>query len=187
VQHDKIYVEAVLQSRHVGWGLSLRRAFSFTAGCLLELALLVLALVWGGVFHRPVLANIHWSWYCALIGIVASVPPFAFFVWTLNSRLHACSRHKELMERLLRPLFGHWNIMQLLVISLIAGISEEAFFRGAIQGSLEARVGMILGLILASIAFGACHLITWTCTWTFRGPATATAAKRSCSSAATAW
>lgn len=62
----------------------------------------------------------------------------------------------------LRPLVGKWSILQLLVISLIAGISEEALFRGAIQGSLADRVGVIPSLLLASVAFGACHLLSWT-------------------------
>lgn len=66
------------------------------------------------------------------------------------------------MESLLRPLFGKWSILQLAIISLCAGISEEAFFRGAIQGSLAERVGVITALVLASGLFGAFHLITWT-------------------------
>jgi uncharacterized protein len=66
------------------------------------------------------------------------------------------------MNSLLRPLFGNWSVLQLLVISVIAGISEEAFFRGAIQGSLADRFGAMTALALASVAFGAAHLITWT-------------------------
>ena len=66
------------------------------------------------------------------------------------------------MGSLLQPLFGKWSILQLLVISVIAGISEEAFFRGAIQGSLADRVNVILAVVLASALFGAFHLITWT-------------------------
>ena len=49
-----------------------------------------------------------------------------------------------------------------MAISLIAGISEEAFFRGAIQGSLADRVNVILAVVLASALFGAFHLLTWT-------------------------
>ncbi len=59
-------------------------------------------------------------------------------------------------------MFGKWSILQLLVISLIAGISEEAFFRGAIQGSPTDRVNVILAVVFASALFGACHLLTWT-------------------------
>ena len=66
------------------------------------------------------------------------------------------------MESLFRPLFGNWSVLQLCVISLVAGISEEAFFRGAIQGSLADRVNVIVAVVLASALFGAFHLLTWT-------------------------
>ena len=33
---------------------------------------------------------------------------------------------------------------------------------GAVQGSLADRVGMSMALVLASVLFGAAHLITWT-------------------------
>ena len=65
------------------------------------------------------------------------------------------------MESLLRPLFGNWSLLQLFAISLVAGLSEEAFFRGAIQGSLADRVNVILAVVLASALFGAFHLLTW--------------------------
>jgi membrane protease YdiL (CAAX protease family) len=137
------------------------RKLSVFTGCLFELALLVVAVLWGRLFHRPALLDLHWCLNAALIGIVAAIPPFLFFLWTLNSRLHAFFRHRQLMESLLRPLFGNWSVLQLFAISLVAGISEEAFFRGAIQGSLADRVGWGLALVLASVVFGAAHLITW--------------------------
>jgi CAAX protease family protein len=129
---------------------------------VLELALLVFAFLWGGLFHRPPLLDLYWNLNAALIGIVAVIPPFLFLLWTLNSVVPICSHHRHLFEAVLRPLFGKWSILQLLVISLIAGVSEESFFRGAIQGSLADRVGVIPALVLASLAFGACHLLTWT-------------------------
>jgi hypothetical protein len=140
----------------------LSRKLSFSTGCLFELALLVFASVWSWLFHRPALLDVHWSLNAALIGIVAAIPPFGFFLWTLNSRLRVFSRHKQLMESLLRPLFGHWSVLQLFTISVVAGVSEEAFFRGAIQGSLADRVNVIVAVVLAAALFGAFHLLTWT-------------------------
>jgi len=140
----------------------LSRKLSFSTGCLFELALLVVAVLWGWLFHRPALLDFHWRLTTAFIGIVAAIPPFVFFLWTLNSSLHVFSRHRQLMESLLRPLFGNWSILQLFAISLVAAISEEAFFRWAIQGSLADHVNVILAVVLASALFGAFHLITWT-------------------------
>jgi uncharacterized protein len=140
----------------------LDRKLSFSTGCLFELALLVCAVLCGWLFHRPGLTDIQWSLKSVLVGIVAAIPPFMFFIWTLNSKLRLCSHHRHLFESLLLPLLGRWSILQLLVISLVAGISEEAFFRGAIQGSLADRIGVMMALVLASVLFGAAHLITWT-------------------------
>jgi membrane protease YdiL (CAAX protease family) len=139
-----------------------RRELSFATGCLFELALLVLALLWGWLFHRPAFTDLLWSLKCAGLGVAAALPPFAFFLWTLNSRLPLFSPHRQLLASVLRPVFGKWSILQLLAISLIAGVSEEALFRGALQGSLSDRVGVIGALVLASGLFGACHLLTWT-------------------------
>jgi uncharacterized protein len=141
---------------------TLNRRPSFFVGCAFELALLVLAVLWGWLFHRPALLDLRWTFNAVLIGTIAAIPPFLFFLWTLNSQLKVCSRHRELMEFLLRPLLGNWSIVQLAVISICAGISEEAFFRGAIQGSLADRVGWGWALVLSSALFGAAHLITWT-------------------------
>ncbi|HWI57421.1 MAG TPA: CPBP family intramembrane glutamic endopeptidase, partial [Bacillota bacterium] len=58
--------------------------------------------------------------------------------------------------------FKDWSVLQLAILSLIAGIGEEALFRGAIQGSLAERVGLTLAVALSSALFGASHLITWT-------------------------
>jgi uncharacterized protein len=85
------------------------------------------------------------------------------FVWgSLCHRRALVDLRWSLRCTLLRPIFGSWSVLQLAVISIIAGFSEEAFFRGAIQGSLAARVGVPVALLLASLLFAALHLITWT-------------------------
>jgi membrane protease YdiL (CAAX protease family) len=128
----------------------------------LELALFVLALVWGRFFGQPILRCIHWTLKAALAGVLGAIPPFIFFIWTLRSKLPVFSHHQHLLGSLLRPWLGKWSILQLLVISVIAGVSEEALFRGAIQGSLADRVGAVLAVVLASGLFGAVHLLSWT-------------------------
>jgi len=140
----------------------MKRELSFSVGCLCELALLVLALLWGCLFHRSALANLHWSLSCTLIGIAAAIPPFTFFRWTLKSNLLVFIHHRHLMESLVLPIFGKWSILQLAIISILAGISEEAFFRGALQGSLTGYIGVPGALVLASLLFAATHPITWT-------------------------
>jgi membrane protease YdiL (CAAX protease family) len=51
---------------------------------------------------------------------------------------------------------------QLAVISLLAGVCEEVFFRSVIQGGLARHIGTISALALASVIFGVFHLVTKT-------------------------
>jgi len=46
----------------------------------------------------------------------------------------------------------------LLSFALLPGISEELFFRGLVQRGLQARLGPIASIALASLCFGALHL-----------------------------
>src|SRR5437764_758125 len=41
---------------------------------------------------------------------------------------------------------------------MVAGTSEEAGFRGYMQGPLERRYGPVMGIAITSIAFGLAHL-----------------------------
>jgi len=64
------------------------------------------------------------------------------------------------VEIRIRPLFVGWTWWQLGVLSILAGIAEECFFRGLIQGGLVNAGGMLLGILAASVLFGMAHLLT---------------------------
>jgi membrane protease YdiL (CAAX protease family) len=61
-----------------------------------------------------------------------------------------------------RPDFSHIPFATLLLTILmsaaVAGISEEAGFRGYMQGLLERRYGPVLGIAITSFVFGLAHL-----------------------------
>ena len=97
-----------------------------------------------------------------MLGIIAVVPLFAFLVWVAKSRSKLMVEHRILVRTLIRPLASDWSILQIAALSVCAGIAEEAFFRGAIQASLDGRIGEKLALVVASIAFGVVHPITRT-------------------------
>jgi membrane protease YdiL (CAAX protease family) len=139
-----------------------KHRISFLAGCGFEVALLGGAFAWGWIFGCAPFADASFGIRAATIGVAAAIPPFCFFYWTLRSGVPGVVRHRQMMEEVIRPLLGSWSVVQLAVISLFAGVCEEALFRGAIQGSLTQRMGTWWALILASMAFGAAHLITWT-------------------------
>jgi membrane protease YdiL (CAAX protease family) len=137
------------------------RSRSFLAGTLIELSLLGIALLLVWIFRRP-LPTLHWDWRDAFLGCAAAVPPLIFFWWTLSSPLKLFADHRRLLERFVPLLFDNWSVLQFAAISLVAGICEEALFRGAIQNILTGFLGKPAGLALASVIFGCAHFLSWT-------------------------
>lgn len=48
-------------------------------------------------------------------------------------------------------------LLTIFMSAAVAGISEEAGFRGYVQGSLERRYGPAMGLVITSFVFGLAH------------------------------
>lgn len=88
------------------------------------------------------------------VGSLAAVLPAALFVLSLSPQASRISWIASLQKTLqtLQVVFSQARILDLVAISLIAGIAEEALFRGVIQAQL--------GILPASIFFGLAHLIT---------------------------
>lgn len=96
------------------------------------------------------------------LGILASLPLLVLFFWLLHSSLPAFKRISEFLEDHVRAVFESWAIWQLVVISLLAGVCEEVFFRSVFQGGLARYIGTIPALVVASVVFGCFHLVTKT-------------------------
>jgi hypothetical protein len=90
-----------------------------------------------------------------LIGIAAALPPFLLFLFSISKAaekvpLLGSLRKKMLIE--IRTIFSSCTFIDLLIISLLAGIGEEFLFRGIIQAKL--------GIVAASIIFGLFHAVS---------------------------
>jgi membrane protease YdiL (CAAX protease family) len=51
-------------------------------------------------------------------------------------------------------------VLDLLGIAALAGLGEEMFFRGAVQGSLQHWVPFWAALVISSVFFGLMHAVT---------------------------
>ena len=58
-------------------------------------------------------------------------------------------------------LSGTGWIVLILVTCVGAPLVEEIFFRGLVQRRLVSRLGVVPGIVIASVLFGAAHLIGW--------------------------
>jgi len=139
---------------------NLRLSRFFWLACAIEAALLVVALAIAYPFGQPLLSDLHWSVTDLLLGLASSVPLLVLFWWMLRSSLKPLARIRRVLVTGLRPLFAPWSLIQLGIISVLAGICEEVLFRSVIQGTLSTAAGPWTGLIVASLIFGAAHLVT---------------------------
>ncbi|UCG78716.1 MAG: CPBP family intramembrane metalloprotease [Nitrospirota bacterium] len=90
-----------------------------------------------------------------LMGTIAALPPLALFVFSLSkyaSQLPVIGPLRKTMLTDIRALFSRSTVVDILLISLCAGVAEELLFRGVLQ--------VKLGIIMASVIFGLVHFVT---------------------------
>ncbi|QEG38376.1 CPBP family intramembrane glutamic endopeptidase [Roseimaritima ulvae] len=100
------------------------------------------------------------------VGVVATAP-MLLAVWILErlnlTGVEELSRITK--DRLLAPM-RHLTVLELFAISVCAGLGEELLFRGWLQGWLigpldeASQVQIIVGVAVASLAFGLVHAMT---------------------------
>ena len=116
-----------------------------------ELLLVLLALVWAR--YRGLPLNVGAGPWIRDVGAgVLAATAFAvvnYWLLCYAPALRAVRAVRRVYRDLLRPLFAEIGALEVVVISLAAGIGEELFFRGALQPEV--------GLIPASLVFGLLH------------------------------
>lgn len=95
-----------------------------------------------------------------LRGILATLPMLALF-WTLVHSERPTMRHlRQQVEWLVREMFPSGSVAQFALVALLAGVGEELLFRGVIQTKLSEWTSPAMGLVLASLLFGAAHALS---------------------------
>jgi len=74
----------------------------------------------------------------------------------------AVRRLVELVAEGLAPQLARGSLLVLAALALVAGLSEEALFRGVIQEALQQRVSPAVALVLTSLVFGLVHFASST-------------------------
>lgn len=122
---------------------------------MVEGGALLIALLLASFFTLELFPLTHEPVRDLLIGTAAAVPPFLLFLFLISKaaekvRFLGSLRKKITIE--IRALFSGCTFVDLLIISLFAGLGEELLFRGIIQTKL--------GIIAASIIFGFFHALS---------------------------
>jgi hypothetical protein len=124
-------------------------------GCLTLAACLIGLFLKTPPWQRIICSPINVVW-----GLLATFP-LVFGLLIIRRRSSGpLGRLNSTVDELLVPLFARSSVIQLALISAVAGIGEELLFRGVLQPVLIGWWGIAVGLSLASIVFGLLHAVT---------------------------
>lgn len=90
-----------------------------------------------------------------LIGAAGAFLPFCFFVFLMSEKTKDISWFRSIRKIVtndIKAIFLNAELIDIIIIALIAGIAEEMLFRGVLQ--------VRFGIVTASIVFGLLHYIS---------------------------
>lgn len=107
-----------------------------------------------------------WNLQAPLWGIAATAPLMLLFFLFVRWPIGPLRRIQRFSEQVVRPLLAPCTVIDMLGISVLAGLGEEVLFRGVLQeyiaGWFKYPVGVWVGVIITSLIFGLMHSITIT-------------------------
>ena len=95
-------------------------------------------------------------------GVAATVPMLLGMLVIRRIRWRPFVRLNAIAEHLVDELFAGASLIDLAIVSLLAGVGEELLFRGVLQVWLSGPIGPVAAVLLSSALFGMAHLITKT-------------------------
>ena len=125
-----------------------------------EGGLAVLAWFLGWMFGYPPADTIRWRLVDVGYGLLWTLPLIPPMLLMARSRWRPFVRIQQIISAIIVPLFSGCTIFQLALISILAGLGEEALFRGFVQNSLAQEGNAWGAIVVASILFGLAHMIT---------------------------
>jgi membrane protease YdiL (CAAX protease family) len=130
------------------------------AGIVSECALLAAAFGIGWLTGVAPFARSRPALDAVGFGIAASVPLLAFLGWCLRTSWPPMRRLVALVEEQIGPHLVGASAGGIALLSLLAGIGEEALFRGVIQAGLAERLPELLSVGIAAVLFGVGHWVS---------------------------
>lgn len=91
--------------------------------------------------------------------VVATIPLLLLLWFANQSRATIFVQIRDLLRDYLGPSLAACSAIDLITISLLAGLSEEITFRGVLEPWL-AQWGPLFGVVVSNLAFGLLHAVT---------------------------
>ena len=132
----------------------------FTYAVLVELSLLVVAAGLALVTNTAMVEQLEIDARIVVLGIVGTLPLRVMLLWLMRTSWPPVTEIRGIVEEFIEPMLGRMSVVQMLVLSIAAGVGEEFLFRGFLQVWLSGLLDPVAGIVIASLLFGTCHLIT---------------------------
>lgn len=100
------------------------------------------------------------TWRGLAGGVAATAPLLLGLAWCLRTTWPPVVQLVRIVEQRVAPLFAGSGPVVLVVVALLAGLSEEALFRGVVQTALAAHLPLLAAVAVTAALFGVAHWIT---------------------------
>lgn len=125
-----------------------------------EGGLLAGAVILGLLLGQHFWSAAAWTWQAGALGVVSGLLLLAVAAGITESSIRLAKRIRRDMAQF-SGIFREATLLDLLLISLLAGAGEEALFRGVLQPALAGYTGVPVAIIAVSILFGLVHPVSW--------------------------
>jgi len=126
---------------------------------LFEGGLLAVAFLAGWFLDCSPTATLTWSLDDFGLGLLATVPMLILLAICVLSRSAEMVKIRNFQRDTIGPLLADCHWYDIVLLALLAGICEEALFRGFLFLWL-ARFNSVLAVLISNLAFGAAHAVT---------------------------
>jgi uncharacterized protein len=130
------------------------------AGAVSESVLLGLALGIGWLVGVSPFERFRVDFRGLLLGLAATLPMLAALRWCVVTSWTPVRRLVALVVEYLSPYLAAVSPGGIVALSLMAGIVEEAMFRGLVQDGLARHLPEWTAVAIAAALFGAAHWLT---------------------------
>ena len=132
----------------------------FKMAIYFEGSLILVAIILGWIAGINPFEDIHFSESTIGYGLMGAVILFLIFMMLYQVEINSLQQIRRVLQDTLGPILRDYHWTDLMVLAVVAGVSEEILFRGLLQPWMESSWGVTAGLIGSNIVFGLVHAVT---------------------------
>jgi CAAX protease family protein len=122
----------------------------------------LVALAAGALLHVAPFGTLAWTPRGLAAGIAATAPLLLGLRWCLRTRFAPIARLVHTVEERAAPLFTGSSLPTVALVAMLAGLGEEALFRGVVQPALLERLPAWAAVVATAALFGLAHFLSLT-------------------------